>query len=190
MAVIQFVEPVVRFCAVITRHDEARCWAIEKLVANWGTPMFQTERMPFEAGGYYTREMGSKLEKTILAFDPLCDPVGLGQWKTQTNIWENECAAAIVSEDIRPLNLDPGYVTQAKLVLATTKDRDHRLYLHDGIFAEVTLTYVHKEWIHHRWTYPDYRTDEVKTFASQCRDFLRAHLKEQRTFRNRPSKNG
>jgi hypothetical protein len=41
----------------------------------------------------------------------------------------------------RPLNLDPGYLTEAKLVLATTKDRNHRLYLDRGIFAEVTLCY-------------------------------------------------
>ena len=72
----------------------------------------------------------------------------------------------------RPLNLDPGYITQAKLVLATTKDRDHRIYLRDGIFAEITLNYTAKRWVHHRWSYPDYRTGEVAEFALACRNRL------------------
>ncbi|GAA4466597.1 DUF4416 family protein [Novipirellula rosea] len=184
---IQYVEPVVRFCAVITRHDAVRAWAVRRLNETWGETFVQTPQMPFEAGGYYTREMGGGLEKTIVGFRDFADPAGLADWKTQTNLWELECAQAIATDEPRPLNLDPGYVTQAKLVLATTKDRDHRIYLRDGMFAEVTLTYVHRQWVDHRWTYPDYRTDDVKQFAQQCREHLREHLKSIRKFRNRPS---
>jgi Domain of unknown function (DUF4416) len=108
-------------------------------------------------------------------------------WKHQTNAWEAEYAQTSEHLEERPLNLDPGYTTQAKLVLATTKDRDHRIYLRDGMFAEVTLTYVGKQWTHHRWSYPSYRTQEVAAFATACRQSLRAYLRSTHQFRLRPS---
>ncbi|MDA7914772.1 DUF4416 family protein [Rubripirellula sp.] len=186
MSAIRFVEPVVRFCAVITRHKDARKWAIARLAEQWGQATVCSVEIPFEAGGYYTPSMGSGLHKSLIAVADFADPGGLADWKNETNEWEQEYTRSSQHEEDRPLNLDPGYMTQAKLVLATTKDRDHRLYLRDGMFAEVTLTYVGKAWQHHRWTYPSYRTDEVATFANQCRADLRQHLKETRQFRSHP----
>ena len=186
MSAIRFVEPVVRFCAVITRHKDARKWAIARLAEQWGQATVCSVEIPFEAGGYYTPSMGSGLHKSLIAVADFADPGSLADWKNETNEWEQEYTRSSQHEEDRPLNLDPGYMTQAKLVLATTKDRDHRLYLRDGMFAEVTLTYVGKAWQHHRWTYPSYRTDEVATFANQCRADLRQHLKETRQFRSHP----
>ncbi len=184
MASVRFVEPVVRFCGVITHHEDARQWAVAQMAANWGTVRVTSERIPFEAGGYYTPSMGSDLTKTLVAFDGFLDPAGLADWKHQTNAWEELYAAESNHSETRPLNLDPGYMTQAKLVLATTKDRDHRIYLRDGMFAEVTLTYVGKQWQHHRWSYPSYRTTEVADFANQCRQRLREHLSATSQFRH------
>ncbi|TWT79111.1 hypothetical protein CA13_05080 [Planctomycetes bacterium CA13] len=188
MAKIELVEPVIRICAVISRHPQARQWAIETLNQQWGEIHVATDLMPFEAGGYYRKQMGEGLQKTIVALGPPCDPAPLADWKTTTNQWEQACSNDHDFCEPRPLNLDCGYVTQAKLVLATTKDRDHRIYLRDGIFAEVTLTYVHRRWADHRWTYPDYRTDEVKAFATKCRQHLREHIKQSRLFRSRGEK--
>jgi hypothetical protein len=119
-----------------------------------------------------------------VAFDGFVDPSELADWKLQTNQWELELAQQVAYPEARPINLDPGYMTQAKLVLATTKDRDHRIYLRDGMFAEVTLTYVGKQWQHHRWSYPSYRTEQVARFANDCRERLRAHLRETKGFRS------
>ena len=183
MADIRFVEPVVRICAVITRHDQARRWAIDRLTESWGPCVLASELIPFEAGGFYTPTMGTDLKKVLLATAGFCDPGELADWKHQTNLWETQYAEESSHPQSRPLNLDPGYMSQAKLVLATTKDRDHRVYLRDGMFAEVTLTYVGKKWQHHRWTYPSYRTEAVAQFANQCRELLRQHLQETRQFR-------
>ena len=185
MAEVRLVEPVVRFCGVITRHEAARRWAMETLTKHWGVPVLVSPEIPFEAGGYYTPSMGPGLQKTLVAIEGFQDPAGLADWKLRTNRWEAEYAADSDHAEERPLNLDPGYMSQAKLVLATTKDRDHRLYLRDGMFAEVTLTYVGKAWQHHRWSYPSYRTPEVAEFANQCRTRLRQHLKATRQFRVR-----
>ena len=72
----------------------------------------------------------------------------------------------------RPLNLDPGYLTLGKLVLASTKDFAHRIYLQRGIYAEVTLIYRHHRWQHHEFTFADYRRVDYQQFFSQCREWL------------------
>jgi hypothetical protein len=185
LARVRIVEPVVRFCAVISRYLDARQWAQDQLSARWGDIRTVSSEIPFEAGGYYTPTMGSDLTKTLIAFGGFCDPADLADWKHETNELETLYANESEHAETRPLNLDPGYITQAKLVLATTKDRDHRLYLRDGMFAEVTLTYVGKRWQHHRWSYPSYRTEEVADFASTCRRILRAHLQITRQFRTK-----
>ncbi len=187
MAEVRFVEPAVRICAVITRHDAARQWAVDRLTRAWGPISVTTAPIEFEAGGYYTPTMGADLVKVLVAMAEVSDPAELADWKHQTNQWEREFAAQSAAIEERPLNLDPGYMTQAKLVLATTKDRDHRIYLRDGMFAEVTLTYVGKRWQHHRWTYPSYRRTEVAAFADRCRDQLREHLQATRQFRSSTS---
>jgi len=180
---IRSVEPVVRFCAIISRHATLSSNAVEHIGAHWGKPVILSPELNFEAGDFYTKTMGTDLKKRLVAFEGFVDPADLADWKNQTNDWESELAAEYSDQELRPLNLDPGYMSQAKLVLATIKDRDHRVYLRDGIFAEVTLTYVGKVWQHHRWSYPSYRTDDVARFASECRTRLRKHLKETNAFR-------
>ena len=76
----------------------------------------------------------------------------------------------------RPLNLDPGYVTESKLVLASTKDFAHRVYLGDGIYAEVTLTYAGGRWRPHEHTFPDYASGAYDSFLARAREALRRQL--------------
>jgi hypothetical protein len=177
------IEPVIRFVAIIASEDTVRQWALRLIVRQWGDTVEVSPPLPFEAGGYYTDEMGPRLTKVMVALRDPCDPAGLADWKLATNEWEMSAMKEFPGGVVRPLNLDPGYITQAKLVLATVKDRDHRVYLHDGIFGEITLSYVAGQWIGHRWTYPDYRTEEVFEFATRCRNRLRAHLKTSGAFR-------
>ena len=91
------------------------------------------------------------------AFERLIDPSELPQIKLQANDWEAEYTGLGRHPESRPLNLDPGYVTSAKLVLASTKDHAHRIYLSRGIFAEVTLYYKDRHWQHREFTFPNYR---------------------------------
>lgn len=176
MAETKTVEPVIRFCAVIGHDPLHRGIARDRITELWGTAVESSTSLPFVAGGYYDDAMGTGLCKDLIGFQGLSDPAELADWKHETNRLEQELANELKSNVARPINLDPGYITQAKLVLATTKDRDHRIYLRDGMFAEITLSYVAKKWVWHRWTYPDYRTDSVAAFATQCRNRLRKHL--------------
>ena len=178
MAKILLTEPVIRLCAVITQFEDANLWAIQQIEHHWGRISEHSAAIPFEAGGYYAEQMGPDLTKTLVAVESFADPADLADWKHETNRWEQDYAAEFARDVPRPLNLDAGYLTQAKLLLATTKDRDHRIYLRDGMFAEVTLNYMGKKWVHHRWSYPSYRTAAVADFAMRCRKRLRHHLIE------------
>lgn len=186
MARICHVEAVIPFSAIISRYEEAIQWASEKLATLWGPLAIISPPMPFEASEYYANDMGMGLRKILVAAERPRDPSELASWKIATNALEAEYAAWTNTAEPRPLNLDPGYISQSKLVLATVKDRDHRLYLRDGIFAEVTLRYLRSGWTENPWTYPDYRTDPVKTFANQNRKRLREFLKAENGWRRRP----
>ncbi len=166
-------EPVLRIVAIITRHEQALEWAIGHMTSKWGGVALESETFAFEETRYYEPTMGSHLGKTFLAFERLADPAELADWKWMTNAWEDEYAASAGHAEPRPLNLDPGYITPAKLVLASTKDHAHRIYLRDGMYAEVTLFYRHGAWQHHEFTFPDYRRGDYQQFFTRCRQWLR-----------------
>lgn len=173
MAELRKFRPVLRVMAVSSRHSEAFDWAIEKATQHWGPLAFSSARFDFSETGYYTKSMGEGLQKQLLAFSTLIGQEEIVESKIDSNRWEDEFLNSAKWEVERPINLDPGYITEAKLVLATTKDRDHRVFLRDGVFAEVTLFYQGNRWQGSRWTYPDYRREDFHAFFDQCREYLR-----------------
>jgi hypothetical protein len=170
-------QPVLLLLAAFSRYGEALDWARAKAESQWGPIALASEPFPFVDTDYYESTMGPGLAKQFFAFEQLVDPGEMPSIKRLTNVWEEEFAAQanspIAAPEPRPLNLDPGYITLAKLVLASTKDHAHRIYLADGIFAEVTLSYKHRAWRPHEWTFPDYRRAEYHEFFTRCREILR-----------------
>ncbi|MCI0332127.1 MAG: DUF4416 family protein [Planctomycetes bacterium] len=158
--------------AVTSRYDEALKAALEAEAECYGPVALVSEAYRFTETEYYTATMGPDLRKQFLAFQWLMDPGNLAYVKRQTNEWEALYASMGRHPEPRPVNLDPGYITPAKLVLASTKDHAHRIYLRDGIYAEITLTYRQRKWQPMEWTYPDYRRDDYQKFFTQCRDWL------------------
>lgn len=174
MGQIQGHPPVLMIVAVISRHDHAHQWAQEKLIEVLGPVAKSSEFFEFTETSFYEASMGAGLTKRFLAFEHLSDPEILAELKRKTNGLEMEYASSFDHEEERPLNLDPGYITEAKLILATTKDRDHRIYLGGGIFAEVTLHYKRSGWSKSRWTYPNYQRTDFHEFFTLCREHLRS----------------
>lgn len=169
--------PVLLLLCAFSRHDAALDWARERAVATWGPIALESERFAFEETAYYEPTMGVGLKKCFWCFERLVDPGILADVKCRTNDWEAEYATMAGADVPRPLNLDPGYLTLAKLVLASTKDHTHRLYLARGMFAEVTLFYRHRGWQSHEWTFPDYRRADYQAFFSAARAHLHARLR-------------
>jgi hypothetical protein len=166
-------EPVLLITAAFSRHDDARQWARERAERDWGPIALASELFDFSETRFYETSMGPGIKKELWAFERLVNPAQLVELKHTANDWELEFRRLDRCSEPRPLNLDPGYLTEAKLVLATTKDRDHRLYLDRGIYAEVTLVFQGHAWQVRPWTYPDYRRADYHQFFTRCRDYLR-----------------
>lgn len=172
MGEIRLPAAVLCILGATSRYVEALEWARDRSTSQLGPIRSLSEAFEFTETDYYTATMGSDLRKQFFAFERLIDPDRLAELKRQTNEWEAEYAALQRHPEQRPLNLDPGYITPAKLVLASTKDHAHRIYLSEGIFAEVTLMFRQRRWQPCEWTYPDYRRDDYQRFFTTCREGL------------------
>ena len=136
---------------------------IEKIL---GTVEDQTSIFHFSFTDYYAREMGADLRKVFVSFVKSIHPGLLPEIKRKTNAMEEAWSV----EGKRRVNIDPGYITGAKLVLASTKDFAHRVYLADGIYGDVQLQFRQNRFHPERWTYPDYRMDEALAFFQRVRE--------------------
>lgn len=171
--------PAIRFAAIFSQESSTIDWACEKAQKHWGEIFLQSADIEFDVTSYYDQSMGQGLLKRLVGFRDLVDPTELVTSKLQGIEWENAFRLENPSDVERPLNIDPGYLTEAKVVLMTTKDRDHRLYIGQGIYAEITLRYqLPGKWDALRWTYPDYKLDEYHQFFFTCRDRLRRDLQQ------------
>ncbi|MBU3958775.1 MAG: DUF4416 family protein, partial [Candidatus Omnitrophica bacterium] len=89
----------------------------------------------------------------------------------------NQIEKKLSSAESRRINIDPGYLTLAKLILATTKDYRHRIYLRKGIYAEVTLSYQGKTFCPWEWTFADYKTVEYIDIFNRIRELYAQQIK-------------
>jgi hypothetical protein len=149
------------FTAQETLFETARV----ELSGSYGPVDHVSPVWPFDFTTYYAEEFGEKLLRRFLAFEELVDPATLPEIKLYTNALEQDHT----SQGRRQINLDPGYVDLSKLVLATTKNHQHRLYLGRGIYGEVTLRFTRKSFRPWEWTYLDYRTDHYVQFFNEVR---------------------
>ncbi len=129
-----------------------------------------------EFTNYYNREMGSEIIKHFYYADCLHPLEGSAEWKHRSNAIENSFREEASSA--RPVNIDPGYLTEAKLVLFSMKGYAHRIYIRDGVYGEVTLQYVNGAFRSLPWTYGDYQSEFALNFWREARESLRERLKK------------
>lgn len=122
----------------------------------------------FNLSDYYNEEMGEKILRYWISLSPNIQAKNLYKIKIFTNELEKKYFSDISSN--RKVNIDPGYTDGSKLVLFSTKNYSHRVYLDEGIFAEVTLIYKNKQFHSLDWTYPDYKLDVAIDFFKKVRD--------------------
>ena len=139
--------------------------AKEKLIKRFGKVDFVSAGMDFNYTDYYAVEMGKALKRRFISFAKLIPIQDLYRIKLYTNRLERKFLAA----KLRQVNIDPGYIDLAKLVLATTKDYAHRIFVRKGIFAEITLSFRANTFSANAWTYPDYCSNEYITIFNQIR---------------------
>jgi hypothetical protein len=143
------VKPVV---SLILARDELTPRVVARLSDYFGPPDLVGPWWEFSATEYYAAEMGPGLGRRLVSFLHLADAGCLTHWKLFTNQVEADLALG----DRRLANLDPGYVSRERLVLATGKNYTHRIYLGRGIFSDLTLIFSRGSFQHLPWSYPDY----------------------------------
>jgi hypothetical protein len=178
MAEAHLSQSALLIVAAFGRHASALDWGRGRLEKNFGPVALASDPFAFHQTSYYEAEMGPGLQKQFLVFRELVAPEKLAEIKRSTNALERQLADCQTYPERRPLNLDPGLLTLGKFMLATTKDQAHRIYLRDGIYAEVTLRFQNAAFEPWPWTYADYREAHVRTFLKQARDFYRRRLLE------------
>jgi len=173
-------ERALLFIATLYSDEGVYRRAKERLIRDFGELSFESERLPWIHSEYYRDELGWPITRRFVAFKKGFDTGAIRDIKLATNALED----AFSVEGRRKINLDPGYITEAKVVLATTKNYPHRIYLGSGIFAEVTLFYTGGRYRSHRFTYRDYGTPEYLAVFHRMRELLRRTVPLSRPLRH------
>jgi hypothetical protein len=177
MGAIRSPRPVNLICGFISNDPDLVARALGMFQEYVGPADEVSEVWPFDSTDYYELEMGEDLRRQFASFERLIDPGALAGLKATTNEIESRiCYELGLPRGRRRVNLDPGYLALSKLVLATTKDYAHRVYLRDGIYAESTLHYEHGRWQPWPWTYPDYADGRYHAFFERVREPLKHKL--------------
>jgi len=145
------------------------------LKKRFGEIDFTSAILPFDYTDYYQKEMGDGLKRVFISFTKLIPPENLSKIK----VFTNKIEAKFSESRCRAINIDPGYLDLARLVLASTKDFSHRIYLSHGIYADLTLIFKDCSFRSNPWTYPDYRTENYIKIFHQIREIYACQIKNK-----------
>jgi len=179
MGEIRQVKPAKFIVGILAIDEELLSGARELISQRIGAIELCSPVWPFTSTKYYAEEMSDTLFRQFVSLAEPAGPDRLIDFKLASNQAELTDAEGRGRSDRRAINLDPGYITPAKLVLATTKDYSHRIYLGRGIYAETTLNFHAGRWQAWPWTYPDYAASTYHDFFVQVRGCLLAQLLSQ-----------
>ncbi len=169
MGSIKSPELVQLFVGLLATTPERLGQAQGILEGRFGPVAFASLPTPWEYSRYYAEELGNPLLRQFLFFRRSIRPERLASIKSKTNEIEGQMGVIEEGRLRRSVNLDPGYLCDSKIVLATTKDYSHRIYLGEGIFGEVTLIYQGRGFQPLAHTYPDYGSKTYLELFNQAR---------------------
>lgn len=178
-----FPLPVKFICGFIYSSEDSYLKTHKILERKFGKIDFISERFNFSFTRYYEEEMGRPLYRRFVSFEALKNPAEFAAIKLFCIKVEKKLAHpsriwfVAPTDAKRTINIDPGYINEGKLVLTTTKDYYHRIYVGRGIFEEVTLYYKDSNFQDLATTYPDYKTPEYKEIFLILREKYRKQLK-------------
>jgi hypothetical protein len=129
--------------------------------------------LPFDFTAYYDEELGPDIKRWLWSFADLVEGSSLRAIKLLTN----ELEQSFAESGRRRFNLDPGLMTLGNFVLATGKNNAHRIYLGEGIFADLTLVYRSGTYRPLEWTYPDYADRQLIGILNELRETYKCKLR-------------
>jgi hypothetical protein len=163
MAAPALPKPVKYFVAALWNDSRALSAACELLAQTFGSIDFQGTDHPFDSTSYYESEMGRDLKRRLITFADLRSPEQLAPAKLRCNQIEEELALSNSpahgrSGFQRTINLDVGYLDHNKIVLASAKGLGQKIYLSQGIYADLVARFGHGRYQPFEWTFPDFKT--------------------------------
>jgi len=147
-------EPVKLFAAILYENSGLLDKAVELLMEKWGETDFISEPQPFNVTDYYEKEMGKSLKRVLVSFRTIGDASLLETWKRESISIENYLKD---SNGNRAVNIDTGYIDFDKIVLASTKRGPYKIYLKDGMWADMVLHYEKGSYSPFIWSFADFK---------------------------------
>ncbi len=170
-------KPVKLFIGLLCNHGPLLPVVEDALMERFGPMESASPSFPWEVTDFYEKEMGPELLRKFVSHVPLIQPDRLAEIKTISQELEYNFLRHEGGKAGRRVNVDPGYLDANKVVLATTKDAAHRIYLRSGIYGEATLSYHHESFHPYGHTYPDYRWDVTLSYFATLRSVYMEQLK-------------
>lgn len=166
--------PAKPIASIFGRREESIEEALRALKKVLGPVILKSSWLPFDLTNYYQPEFGSGLKRLFVAFAGFLAQEDLPRLKHRT--YEQEMLLSVAGR--RQVNIDPGYLLPERLVLATFKNYSHRIYLSQGVYADLTLIFEKGSYRPLPWTYPDYVRDGIP-FFNKVRQLYVEELKKE-----------
>lgn len=162
--------PVKLFIVTLHSDRELVAFAISQFKVEWGNTDFESGDFPFEETDYYEEEMGPALQRRFYSFEDPIPPDRIVEAKLHCNVIEEH----FMKDGKRQINLDAGYLDTYKVVLASAKYGGQKIYLRDGIYADMTLTMYKGKWESFLWGFPDFKSRKYDEVLCKIRDLYKA----------------
>lgn len=165
------------FCAVLWNSSAEIESICKQLTTQWGPIDARSTAYDFNHTAYYKDEFGDRLRKQFFSFEQLVDVNTMPDIK----ILGNELEERFLSGEHRNVNIDPGYIANAKLVMPTTKNLPHRVYIGKNIYADLQLIYKKPTFHSILWTFADYKELFNLEFFNKVRERYMEQIASERS---------
>ncbi len=155
------------FFGIIRAPDYPSGKAISLIREEFGPTDTHSPEYPFDMTDYYETEMGRGLIREFISLEAVSSPSSIVGMKTRAALIEQRLAG---ENGCRPVNIDPGYMDCFKIVLASYKEGGQKIYLGEGIWADMTMYYKKGRWLPFPWTFPDFRDGRYDDYLTSLRE--------------------
>lgn len=148
------------FFALMYKDKDILEKTIGELKNNFGDVVSKSSEYDFNFTSYYEKEFGMNLKKMIAIFDKKINKIDLVEIKNK--ITEIEKRFSVGNK--RRINIDPGYVNNKEVVLASFKKKDFKEDLGNNVFAHKVLEFEDGNVNDFFHTFDDYKEKRIKDF--------------------------
>jgi len=143
--------------------------ALKLLEKQFGRVQCETIEISY-ASKDYTEEMGERLQRRFYSFEKMVERDRLPEIKALCHKIEKQFGDLVRDYAFRTVNIDPGILTPDNVVMASHREFNHRIYLGEGVFGELTLVYSRGRFVRLAWTPAEFCEGEAIDFFLRVRE--------------------